>query len=66
MDFREELKIAADECVAKQLHSAEHLIRQAFYDGVAFEMNRRRAPNIVTGVQPCPHGYHPKECSVCR
>jgi hypothetical protein len=42
MDFREELKAAADECVAKQLYAAEHVIRQAFYDGVAFEMHRRR------------------------
>lgn len=38
MDFKEALKAAADECVAKQHHSADHLIRQAFFEGVQFYM----------------------------
>lgn len=38
MDFREELKKAAEEAVQKQRNAADHALRQAFYEGVRFYM----------------------------
>jgi hypothetical protein len=51
MDFREQLTKAADEAVKNNQRMAEHLIRQAFYDGVRFYMNYARQ-NPLTGVPP--------------
>jgi hypothetical protein len=42
LEFKEQLRIAADKAVEKQLHGLAHHLRQAFYDGVSFEMARRR------------------------
>lgn len=39
MDFKEDLKVAAEACVANQRNSADHLIRQAFFEGVRFYMD---------------------------
>jgi hypothetical protein len=41
-DFEKELRKAADKAVESARSSAEHALRQAFYKGVDFEMNRRR------------------------
>lgn len=41
-DFKEELRIAADAAAEKQASGVAHHIRQAFYQGVEFEMARRR------------------------
>jgi hypothetical protein len=40
--FKEELRKAADEAVNKQLSGVTHHLRQAFYMGVEWEMERRR------------------------
>ena len=41
-DFKAALAAAADEVAKKQARTIEFALRQAFYDGVSFEMNRRR------------------------
>lgn len=41
-DFKEELRIAADAAAEKELSGLKHHLRQAFYQGVEFEMARRR------------------------
>lgn len=38
MNFDEALKAAVEQCVENQRRSADHTIRQAFYDGVRFYM----------------------------
>jgi hypothetical protein len=38
MDFKEQLKAAADQCAEDQRNPADHLIRQAFYAGVGWYM----------------------------
>ena len=43
MDFKAELLKAADACVESQNRTANHLIRQAFFDGVRFYMDYVRA-----------------------
>lgn len=40
--FKEALKAAADQCVEAQRNSADHVIRQAFYEGVRFYMEYAR------------------------
>lgn len=42
MDFKEELRQAANAAAASEKSSVEHALRQAFYKGVEFEMARRR------------------------
>jgi hypothetical protein len=44
-DFKEQLRAAAEACVKRQTTSLEHALRQAFYEGVAFELERRRLSN---------------------
>lgn len=44
-DFTKQLRAAAEACVKQQMTSLEHVLRQAFYEGVAFEMERRRLSN---------------------
>lgn len=41
--FKEELQAAAEEAATAQLCSVKHALRQAFYAGVSFEIERRRA-----------------------
>jgi hypothetical protein len=41
-EFQTKLREAADKAVEKQLEGVKHHLRQAFYDGVAFQMERQR------------------------
>lgn len=41
-EFKAALAAAADEAAKKQARTIEFAVRQAFYEGVSWEMNRRR------------------------
>jgi hypothetical protein len=41
-DFKEEIAIAAEAAAESQVNGMKHHLRQAFYQGIQFEMNRRR------------------------
>jgi len=38
MDFKEELRAAAEQCAQDQRNTADHLVRQAFFAGVGWYM----------------------------
>ena len=52
MEFRDELRAAAEECVKKQHNTADHLIRQAFFDGVSWYMAFLRQQNKKSPTPP--------------
>lgn len=45
-EFQKQLHEAADKAVNDQANGVAHVIRQAFFAGVAFEMERRRQERI--------------------
>ena len=54
LDFRGQVQAAAEASAKKQMSSLEHALRQAFYDGVMFEMERRRDKRYDI---PSPPGF---------
>lgn len=54
LDFRSQVQAAAEASAKRQMSSLEHALRQAFYDGVQFEMERRRTARYDV---PSPPGF---------
>ena len=52
MEFKDELKAAAEKCVEDQRNAADHVIRQAFFAGVGWYMAFLRAKSAEPPTPP--------------